>query len=105
MIEYADERRWGAISRGAVLKGLNATTGTEAVTKIISRSSYGFRHSSHYNPDIHHRFEETFICPYEGVKMVRDQMKWYLERVSHLLTWRCVCIERSKLIFVIRDRA
>jgi len=76
---------WGAISRGAVIKGLSTSAETETVTNFISKLSYGVLHHSYFNPHIHSSLDK-YRCPLKGVDMAKDQFTWYLRRVSAFIS-------------------
>ncbi|KAF4923441.1 hypothetical protein CGCVW01_v004637 [Colletotrichum viniferum] len=80
-----------AICRGAVYKGFlegpaasdeKAITKVEApikVTSTVSRSSYGIKYTTVFDP-MHHNREDQMWDELEGQKMASNQMRWYLKR-------------------------
>jgi len=70
---------WGAISRGAVIKGLSTSVEDETVTNFISKLSYGVKHSTLFNHS-EHSFRDRYHCPVKKIDMAKDQFTWYLKR-------------------------
>ena len=73
---------WTAICRGAVLKALtNSSLPGPTVKTRISRCNYGTRYHTDFNPMKHIEFDR-YIDPVSGRPKARNQLQWYLERVS-----------------------
>lgn len=79
--------RWGAISRGAVIKGLSTSVEDETVTNFISKLSYGVKHSTIFNHS-EHTFRDRYHCPVKKIDMAKDQFTWYLKRV-------CISVQKG----------
>ncbi|KAK6529165.1 hypothetical protein TWF694_004377 [Orbilia ellipsospora] len=66
---------WSAVSRGAVLRGLEGSL----VTNRRCRRNYGTRINTVFDPTIHHE-EDAFYSTDTGMKMARNQVSWIVEK-------------------------
>ncbi|KAK6495773.1 hypothetical protein TWF481_002820 [Arthrobotrys musiformis] len=66
---------WSAVSRGAVLRGLEGSL----VTNRRCRRNYGTRINTIFDPTIHHE-EDAFYSTDTGMKMARNQVSWIVEK-------------------------
>ncbi|EWC46244.1 hypothetical protein DRE_04415 [Drechslerella stenobrocha 248] len=66
---------WSAVSRGAVLRGLEGSL----VTNRRCRRNYGTRINTIFDPAIHHE-EDAFYSMETGMKMARNQVSWIVEK-------------------------
>ncbi|KAF3929078.1 hypothetical protein ABW20_dc0105783 [Dactylellina cionopaga] len=66
---------WSAVSRGAVLRGLEGSL----VTNRMCRRNYGTRINTVFDPTIHHE-EDAFYSTDTGMKMARNQVSWIVEK-------------------------
>lgn len=76
---------WTAICRGAVIRGLSDMDVRSAVSSMIvkrvSRYSYGIAATDEYIEGQHDVMDRAWD-PVEGMFVARNQMDWYLRRVS-----------------------
>ncbi|EPS43127.1 hypothetical protein H072_2875 [Dactylellina haptotyla CBS 200.50] len=66
---------WSAVSRGAVLRGLEGSL----VTNRRCRRNYGTRINTVFDPTMHHD-EDAFYSTDTGMKMARNQVSWIVEK-------------------------
>lgn len=84
-----------AICKGAVYRGFLENSDAEGadetqpeldapirVTSTIARASYGLKCQEVFQEGIH-RKEDMYIDEHDGLNYARDQMHWYLKKVSH----------------------
>jgi hypothetical protein len=76
----ADRFSWAATCRGAVLKGLNC----ELVVNHISKYNYGVLNDPTFDP-AKHLEKDKKMSETRHILVAKDQMKWFLYRVSLLL--------------------